>query len=193
MSKKKYKPLFVCKMVGKKNCLKFIYATIALILIFILTLLGTNIISLAVTIGLLILGSLSSQFVRMFGNINMGIEFIPFVSIIFFYAFGFPPAMLATIIMMIASLLMVGHVSIDMMFSIGIFVVIGLLTYLIDFGSIATNGIIMIGIFNILTLILSTLVGLDMVKNIMYFFGSIFFNYILFRFFSEILFTLLLL
>ncbi len=164
-----------------------------LLAILILTLLGKNIVSLAITIGLLILGSLSSQFVRMFGNINLGVEFIPFVSIMFFYAFGFPAGMLATVIMMIVSLLLVGHISIDMLFSVGIFVIIGILTFVLDFGSIATNGIILVIIFNILSLVISFLVGLDVVKNIMYFFGSIFFNYILFKFFSEILFKLLLL
>lgn len=183
----------VCKIIGKKNCPKFIYSAIALLFILILTLLGHNVISLAITIGMLILGSLSSQFVRMFGNLNIGIEFIPFVSIIFFYAFGFPAGMLATVIMMIVSLLLVGRITIDMLFSLGIFVIIGLLTLVIDFGNIATNGIVLIVIFNILSLILELFLGLDIVKSIIYFFSSILFNYILFKFFSEILFKLLLL
>lgn len=183
----------ICKIIGKKNCPKFIYVTIGLFVILILTLLGQNLLSLAITIGLLILGSLSSQFVRMFGNLNLGVEFIPFVSIMFFYAFGFPAGMLATVIMIIVSLLLVGHISIDMLFSLGIFVIIGLLAFVIDFGSIVTNGIILTIIFNILSLIISFVLGLDVVKNIIYFFGSIFFNYILFRFFSEILFKLLIL
>jgi hypothetical protein len=193
MAEKKRRIKKVCKIVGKRTCSKFIYSAIGLFIVLILTMLGKNIISLLVAIGLLILGSLSSQFVRMLGSLNLGVEFIPFVSIMFFYAFGFPTGMLATLIMMIISLLLVGHISIDMLFSVGIFVIIGLLTLILDFGSIAINGIILIIIFNIMSLAIELFLGLDIVKNVMYFFGSIFFNYVLFKFFSEILFSLLVL
>lgn len=168
-AKKSKKINKVCRILGKKTCSKFIYSAIILFAILLLTILGKNIISLFVALGLLILGSLSSQFVRMLGNLNLGVEFIPFVSIMFFYAFGFPSGMLAALIMMIISLLLVGRISIDMIFSIAIFVIIGLLTFVLDFGSIATNGIILIIIFNVLSLIVELFLGLDIVKNIVYF------------------------
>jgi len=128
----------------------------------------------------------------MTGNINFGVEFIPFAAIMFFYSHGIAFGLFATILMMTISSLLVGNVQFDLIVSAGIFVLIAILSLFLSFG-IAINGIILIIIFNIISLIILTILGFDAVKNTIYFAGSLVFNYILFKYFSEIIFKMLVL
>jgi hypothetical protein len=139
---------------------------------------------------LIVLGCLSSQFSKLTGNICVGIEFIPFASILFFYTNGPLFGFLAAILMMTVSSLLVGSMQIDLFVSAAIFAVLAIISLFLPFG-IVMNGIILMIIFNIISLIALTLIGMDIVKNIIYFIGSIIFNYILFKYFSQIIFSLL--
>jgi len=128
----------------------------------------------------------------MTGNINFGLEFIPFVSILFFYSHGIGFGLVAAVLMMSVSSLLVGNIQFDLLVSAAIFVIVALLSLFLGFG-IVINGIILVIVFNIISLVVLTFFGFDIVKNILYFAGSITFNYILFKYFSEIIFKLLML
>ncbi len=179
LSKKKRKPLIIMSAV--------IFFTLLLVIF------NKALLSLVFSIMLLVLGCLSSQFTRATGNINFGIEFIPFATIMFFYCHGLGYGLLAAILMMSISSLLMGNIQIDLFVSLGIFLAVGILAFFIPVGTfgIAMAGIILMIVFNILSIISLTVIGFDIVKNIIYFFGSILFNFILFKYFSEIIFKVL--
>jgi len=174
-------------LLNKKKRKPLLYSAGALFLLIILILaifFRDKVISCIFTLLLIVLGSMSSQFKRMFGDINLGLEFVPFATIIFFYTHGIVFGLLAALLMITVSALLVGQLQFDMFISVGIFAIIGLLSLFINFG-IVTSGIILMIVFNVLSLILMIVLGLDVAKNIIYFFGSLLFNYILFKYFSE--------
>lgn len=182
-------------LLNKKKCKPIICISTALFAVLLLILFiffHRTLLSFIFTLMLIALGCFSSQFTRMTGNINFGLEFIPFVSILLFYSHGVGFGLVATILMMAVSSLLVGNIQFDLLVSAGIFVIIALLSLFLGFG-IALNGIILVIIFNIISLVVLTLFGFDIVKNIIYFAGSITFNYILFKYFSEIIFNMLML
>lgn len=153
---------------------------------------GRKILSAIFTIMLLVLGCMSSQFKRMLGNIQTGIEFIPFVTIIFFFTHGFTFGIFAAFLMMVVSTLLVGELQMDLFVSLGIFALVGLIGIFLPL-EIVMFGYVLIVAFNIISLVVLTVLGFDPTKNIIYFFGSIIFNVILFKYFSEIIVKVLLL
>ncbi|MFT4304194.1 MAG: hypothetical protein ACMXYG_06530 [Candidatus Woesearchaeota archaeon] len=166
-----------------------VYITISILtlIIIIMSLYGRQILSFFFTILLIILGCLSSQFKRITGELSIGIEFIPFATIIFFYTHGIAFGIMSAIIMMAISQLLSGQLRIDILFNIAVFIIIGLISLLFLEVGIVLFGIILVVLFNIMTFIAMSVIGYDFVKNMIYGFGSIIFNYVLFRYFSEII------
>jgi hypothetical protein len=180
-------------LLNKKRCTPLICISILLFLVlvaYMMVLYHRTLFSYIFSIMLLVLGCFSSQFKRMTGNINLGIEFIPFATIMFFSTHGFVFGMLAALLMMVVATLSVGELQLDLFVSLAIFAIIGIIALFLNFG-IIINGIILVVIFNILSLIILTFFGFDFVKDLIYFFGSIIFNYILFKYFSEIIYTVI--
>lgn len=142
---------------------------------------------------LFVLGSLTGFFSRFTGNINVGIEFIPFTTIILFYTHGLTISLLLSILMILVTTVIFGRIAIDTFVSIGLFFIIGFISLILPLASfgIVVSGMILIVVFNILSFIVLMYISPDVIKNIVYFVGSIFFNYLLFRYFGQIVYKLL--
>jgi hypothetical protein len=185
----KFNKIFLCKK--NRRPIVCVSAGVFLLLLFILLFLfRRKLVSFIFTIMLLGLGCLSSQFKKLTGDLDTGLEFIPFATIIFFYTHGIAFGLLSVLFMMSISSLLVGQLKLDLFISLGIFILVAFASFFFNFG-IVMNGIILIIIFNILSFIILTLFGFDFVKNSIYFFGSLLFNYILFKYFSVFIVTAL--
>jgi hypothetical protein len=185
----KFNKILLCKK--NRNPIVCVSIVIFIIILLILLILfRRKLISLIFTISLLVLGSLSSQFKRLTGDIDTGLEFIPFVTIIFFNTHGIAFGLLSALFMMSISSLLIGQLKLDLFVSLGIFSLVALISLFLSFG-IVTNGLILIIVFNLLSFVILTLLGFDAIKNAIYFFGSIVFNYILFKYFSIFIVTAL--
>lgn len=149
------------------------------------------IISNVFTILLLALGCMSKQFKRMTGNLDFGIEFVTFATILFLYSHGIVFAIIASLLMMVVSSLSVGELKLDIFLSFGMFIILGMvyivMVFIFPSISIVAGGIILVIAYNLLSIVVFSLLGFDLFKNVIYFAGSIIFNYILFRYFSVII------
>lgn len=173
----------------KNQKLYMIYLIIVLCLLLLLFFFQKQIISIVFTIMLIAIGSLSSFFKRITG-INLGIEFITFSTFLLVYSYGITFGIVACAIMIIISSLSVGRISPETFTGFIMYCFIAVMTLFFDYG-IALNGIFLVLIMNILGFIIILLLGFDIARNSIYLLGNTVFNYILFRFFSEIIFTLL--
>jgi hypothetical protein len=167
-----------------------LYCLLILSFVLLFFLFRKQMISIVFTVMLMILGSMSNIFKRITGSLSLGIEFITFATILLIYSYGIPFALIACLVMSLVSALSTGQLSLSDISSYGMYVVISLISLLLPF-SIATNGIILMLIMNILGLFMLTLLGFDFIRNATYVAGNIFLNFILFKYFSAIIFTLL--
>lgn len=167
-----------------------VYFIIVLFLLLLFFFFNKQLTSIVFTIMLIILGSMSSMFKKMTGNLNLGIEFITFSTILFIYSYGIAFALIACLVMTLLSTLLTGQISPTSLTSYGMYVIIALIALFLPFG-IATSGIILVLIMNFLGLFILLMLGFDFVRNLLYISGNIFFNFVLFKYFSQIIFTLL--
>lgn len=154
--------------------------------VFLLLLFTAQIISIIFTVLLLVLGSMSSIFRRMTGDIDIGIGFIPFSTIMIFLMHGFAPGLISCAIMLVTSAVIVGQVKPYILWSFGLFSIVGAISLLLPF-SIPLAGIILVVIYNALFFAVDILLGSDAVENVVYTIGSTIFNYVLFYYFAPIM------
>jgi len=184
----------ICRKISCKRYRKLlILLSSAFFLVLLLIIFHKQLFSMLFTVMLLALGALSTQFKRLTGNLNLGIEFIPFATIIFFYTHGVMFGIIASLLMMVVACLLVGTLNFWIFLSTGIFALTGIISLFLPLSifSIASAGIVLAIIFNVLTLIVFTIFGYDIVNDLTYFFGSIIFNFILFKYFSGIIFQVI--
>lgn len=175
--------------ITKKNRKYLTYSSIFLLILLLLFLFKKQSISIIFSIMLIIVGSMSNLFKRITG-INVGIEFITFATIIFLYSYGPVFALATCLLMLIISSLSTGQIAPTTFTSFGMYCIIALISMFMDFGIVA-NGIILMLVMNLLGLLILFILGFDFVRNFIYISGNVFFNYILFKYFSEIIFYLL--
>jgi hypothetical protein len=167
----------------------FVYSSIVLLIVLFILIFSEHLVSMIFTFMLLLLGSLSSAFKKMFG-VDVGLEFITFSTILFLYSHGFIFALVACIIMIFISSLIRGQFGLGTITGFGMYVVIGLLSLTFDFG-IVWNGIILVLFMNLVGLIILFLVGSNVIKTTIYIIVNTIFNILLFLYFSPVIFSLL--
>lgn len=146
----------------------------------------TEIISLVFTSLLFILGSLSLYFKKISGDLDIGISFIPFSTILFLYVHGIAFALVACFAMLLISSLLMGQLKPYILVSIILFSLVALIGLFLPF-DIIVYGIILVCIYTILFFIASLFLGYNIVSTTIYSAGSIIFNYILFSYFAPII------
>jgi len=184
--KKVFKRLKLCKK-DKRVC---IYSVVIIALILSLILFTSKMLSIVFTGMVIILGSMSSLFKRITGEIDIGIGFIPFATILLFQAHGYSFGLMACLIMLIVSALISGYLKPYFIWSLAIFALIGTFIFFLPF-DLFWNSMVMLVVYNIIFFIVDSLLGSDPIENITYTVGSTFFNFILFKYFAEIIFLLL--
>ena len=167
----------------------FVYLLLLLVLLLIFSFFNKQVVSIIFTIMLIVLGSMSSVFKRITG-INLGIEFITFTTVLFFYSFGITFGLMACAVMLLISTLSMGRISPENFTGYMMYCVIAIISLFLDFG-ISANGMILVLFMNLLGALILILLGLDIIKNSLYLIGNTIFNIILFKYFSEIIFSIL--
>jgi hypothetical protein len=139
---------------------------------------------------LFIIGCLSKLFNKVAGELNLGIESLAFVTIIFIYAHGIFFGLIACLAMMLITTFLFGQVSMNIFARYSVFVLAGLLSIFFNFG-IALNGIILIIIVDIVYFIMMLFLDGNVSKHLLFSAGNIFLNIVIFHYFGNIVYSLL--
>lgn len=179
------------KLLKKKKFKELlIYGLVIVLTVILLAIFSTALRSFVFSSILFIAGCLSSQFRRLTGKIDVGISFIPFATIIFIYTRGIIFSIIICAIMLIISSLLIGDFQLDIIIYLVVVSIVALFSLFLNF-EFVMNAIILIILFNVIALIILIIMGFDLAKNLIYFFGSIAFNYILINFFGKLFMTLI--
>lgn len=177
-------------LLKKRNRGLLVYFMLALIFLILLIIFRTRIASFVTTTVLIILGILSGQIKRMTGNIHIGVGFVAFANIMFLQTHGIVFTLIACFVMMMTSSILVGNVRPSQFVTYMLFIGTALLSLFLNF-SVFVNSIILLLVYNIVGFFIMTFMGFNITKNFIFAFGSILFNYFLFKYFGDIVYSLL--
>lgn len=193
MIEKTFKKFFLKIKKNLKNKKKrslVIYSSLILFLLVIAIIFRTKLTSFFMTVLLLFLGIISGQIKRMTGNLHLGIGFVPFANIMFLQSHGIPFTLVASLVMMATSSILVGEIKPHVFVTYLIFAGVAFFSFFINLPMFAKSMTLLLT-YNIVGFFIMTALGFNVMKNLVYSFGSTFFNYFLFKYFGEIVLALL--
>jgi len=141
---------------------KFRYAlikyTVILSVVLLMLLFRKQTISIIVTIGLILLGSLSKLYKR-FTNHSIGFELITFITVLFFFSHGFIFGIIAAFIMNVLGFLVNGRFSTALVVQMVSYILIGLFSLVLHPLDFSVSAKILIVLYNIVSFILFLMLG----------------------------------
>ena len=181
-------------LIRKAKRIKEIRLIVGLSLIFFLILfivLQKVIIALVLSLILFTIASFSAKIGQhFFGDYSYGIDLIPFVAILFFYADGYHVAMVAIIAMIFISGVATATFNVDTIMKMFAYAILGLFMFILPFSQF-TNWLILAIIYHVLFKILQNVVDTDTELDYIEIPINTLLNYVLFKFVAVWLFPLL--
>ena len=117
--------------IKKNQRLALIYLSVVLFLLLIIFFFSKQLLSVGFAILLIAVGSMSNVLKRITG-FNLGIEFITFSTILFFYSYGLTFGLIACAVMIIISSLSIGRISPEVFTGFMMYCIIGLLSLFLN-------------------------------------------------------------